>query len=721
MRARVYLLLNIVFAYSTSCVTYAQNGSILWAHGAGLGSYSFTSIYASKRLDRILMTGGDACQSWSMNNRSLPTTLPVNLNAPPACAVSVKNDTEVIMGVGGTICSWNTVTNSFTSIFTFLNDINYINATPDGNLIAVETENDWTLHLYDRAQGEEVGSWTNCYSPIAFSPDGKLLLTGFKVLNDSSLTLIDAQSHAIIRHFSMRMLPSEAYSMPSAIVFSPVSSGMFAVANEYGVIEMDSNGKILASLPVVTLFGNNNTISYSPDGSLIAAADPTGNISVLRTTDGSSISLPGGAWFISFLDDDTLAATDGGDVYLFSVSQQSYLGTLSAHLGQIFSIVYSNDGTKLLSSGQDGDAGSFRLWDASTGSLLSVNSLGGDPFVASGNLSAIVSYDDEGWMGFRSSISDSAKQIRGDITNIGNFVNVVFSPTDTIFASAVELFEEDTNYPDKRQALQLWSTTSLSMIREFDDEPYYAISCVAFSNDGSMVAAVEEGFYCYVWDVYDGHLISTLTGITSTISNVTFLPGDTTVLLGCDDRSFVISRVTDNHSYAVQTSEVDWGTIELLPGGKQFAEMQPQGYNDSVADIVDIATGATVQRLCASGELLRAVAVNPVTGDVATGGYDGSIVVWKGLGTAGVKQTSALSEQPLEAFATNNHIKIDLPVGAESGRVFVYRTDGRCFFSSGVEAGESTVATSELPSGVYFIVYEPSSGQRSFTKVSLFQ
>jgi hypothetical protein len=167
----------------------------------------------------------------------------------------------------------------------------------------------------------------------------------------------------------------------------------------------------------------------------------------------------------------------------------------------------------------------------------------------------------------------------------------------------------------------------------------------------------------------------------------------------------------------------------MLPGD-QFAVVPSASAG---LDILDITKGAIINTLVPpdnlgpssviSSVIVSSVAVDPLTGNFATGQNDGSVIQWNALrGPASVKQTTASSQQPLEVFAANGCITVRVPVlPAIGGKLFVYRSDGRRYFTSEVPAGESSVTTSVLPSGDYFIAFEPASGGQFFAKASLFQ
>ncbi len=103
-------------------------------------------------------------------------------------------------------------------------------------------------------------------------------------------------------------------------------------------------------------------------------------------------------------------------------------------------------------------------------------------------------------------------------------------------------------------------------------------------------------------------------------------------------------------------------------------------------------------------------------GTAVSGGR--ALIFWDLSRYAGVS-SQKLQSPTLRAFEDDSRITAAIPQG-ESGRVFIYRSDGRCYFSADIRAGESRVTTDVLPYGDYFVIFQPTSGERSITKVSIF-
>ena len=635
------------------------SGGILWARGPELSGQT-TSLVASRSNGLVLGAGSGSIQSWPIDRTQLPQTFQYP-DGGVYCA-SLSHDGELICGLGnGHIAAWNPTTNQLTDIFSLgSHTIWNIDVSPDGKLIAAYTVNDWLLHLYDRTVNKEVATWPDAHGPVRFSPDGKVLLASL----GSSLVAIDLDSKTIVHHYS------NIVNTPWDIQFNPVKPDVFAAVDNYLWV-MDTLGNVLAKVSN----GVGNTIAYSPDGSLIAAA--TGDITIVRPSDGSifQIKTQSNVEFVSFLDNDTVAAADVSDADLYSVKGAIFLGTLSAGEGARRGLQFSKDGNRLLS----GD-GMLRLWDAEEGMVIATNSHASSPFVASADLGTIVATGSGGLSVF-SGVAGNGRPVTID-TSFFNFTGDLildFSPSDSMFAGSFALYEPDTAYPDESQTIYLWSSIDGSVIRELGG-PLYPVTALAFSRDGSEVAATYHGTgVTCVWDTHDGRLLDSSVA------------GDSAIMW-------------------IQT---------ILPGTNQAAEINPSWEIDSVVRVVDLATDKVRRSFPVPGKLLRSIAVNPRTGELATGCDDGTIIVWKSFDNLSVSQAPVTPASNFNAFATSNHISIRLTASQLHSRIMVYSIDGRYVYSSEVQG--LSVETGPLANGVYFVVLVNALGERAFRKVSIIE
>jgi len=706
--------------------SFAQSSDILWARfGWPLGVDGVSNwLCISTDRQQIFTSTFGGSERWPLTYSDHPSrvrtvdligdaTWPGGQCAP----LMPKGDSALIFFNGHAFGEWYFNSGRVAIIAHDSIAVTSLDVSPDGSLIAATgssyNQRDDSLHIIDRGTGIELWSIPNAVNIVRFSPDGRLLLTGMK--NGAGLALVDVIAHSIIHNYNQ-------FSSTDNVTWDPAVESVFAIDGGnisdifHHTFILDTSGQIAIS----GYFGGSsafNDFDFSPDGKYIV-----GSGGVIRVADGQPVHLDDpfheldGAYDIGFLNNDTIIVV-GRDVSLFSVSQQSYIRSIN---GGALSLSFSGDGTKLAGVG---------VVDAATG--LSIYNGGyGEHTVTSHNGLVTVGVNNDNGLIYLGQF-DPAASTTGFVNDIilqdalndtsGFFQpSLAFSPADTVFASGMGVYSYDNNIPlqDSLNVVKLWSVKWRSEIREFRDPKYRAVMGIAFSSDGSMLAGSFAGGgseWFYVWNVNDGSILYKKQSMGG--YQLFFLPGDTSILF---DGQYIYNFKSQT-SFEIPNNPVwNFSTIAMMPGMKEFAGIQTtSGQPCSGIQIIDIATGNIVHTIqTPDSEIINCLAVNPVTGDIAIGGQD--LIVYKSFGNDAVAQSHTRSSQPLQAFTSNSRITVDVPSGEERGKVFVYGSDGRCYFTAEVASGEQSVTTSALPMGDYFIVFEPASGAPAFTKVSLF-
>ena len=245
-----------------------------------------------------------------------------------------------------------------------------------------------------------LGNHTKTITSIAFSPDGKKLVSGS---DDYMIKLWDIEQQS--RIVTLRHVTDFAQSQIKAVAFSP-NGQMFATAgyhvklwdihtyrelmtfrHDQWVIALafSVDGKYLAfgdasggirirniqnQLDVSSFQGDADLISalkFSPDNQILASAGYNGGVKFWRLSDWEHIgTLPTNATVTDLnfsIDSITLATTDYEKVNLWNVSDGANIATFIGHKGWVNSASFSPDNKSLISGGHDG---TLRLWDVST-------------------------------------------------------------------------------------------------------------------------------------------------------------------------------------------------------------------------------------------------------------------------------------------------------------------------------------------------------------------
>jgi len=252
--------------------------------------------------------------------------------------------------------------------------------TPDGGSLAVATFN--SIGLYDvptRTRWRSLYPKTEGITDIEFSPSGDWLVVGSRTGSDtegffSSMELWrgpDLQPYGVL-FSSMRGL--------NAFAFSNTHS-LFAVAYTSPVISdnsVDLWNWVTWNISYTIETGPALNIAFTPDGKYLATSPDHYSIRVFTVKTGSPYtsfptSFTGAVSSMAFAPSGSLLATGhhDGTIRLWDLQSSSLVYTTGLEgLGSVEGLAFSPDGTLLATGHAYGDQ-NVRLWEVSTGALLS--------------------------------------------------------------------------------------------------------------------------------------------------------------------------------------------------------------------------------------------------------------------------------------------------------------------------------------------------------------
>jgi len=287
------------------------------------------------------------------------------------------------------------------------------------------------------------------------------------------------------------------------------------------------------------------SVAFSPNGRYVLAGsdDNTAKLwdivtgECIRTFTPSSIGCSP-VFSVAFSPDGKCIITGGGADYtakLWDVTTGSYIRTFIGHRGQVTSVAFSSDGTKVLTGSHDGTA---KLWDTSTG--ICTRTFG------------------------------HAWDVR----------SVAFSPDGNRVLIGGE---EDAANGTAATAAKLWNATTGSCLRNFIVTGI--VFSVSFSPDGTWV--LTASYDCTInlgtvklWDIATGACIRTFVGGYTYVKSVAFSPNGMYVLTGGDQvKLWDVATGACIRTFYITDSV---GSVAFSPNGAYFVTGGGTGYNGIV-------------------------------------------------------------------------------------------------------------------------------------------
>lgn len=489
--------------------------------------------------------------------------------------------------------------------------INDMALAPNGELIAVASE--IGVYFYDARSFEEVLFSESEFAPwrIAFSPDSEVVAVSsrFNTMQlrrvTDGLVLADFEAHT-------------ADTIATSISFSPDGSLLAAGLSDYTIHIWDVESGRIVNVLELDKSEFTADLVFSPIGTILATASisrqlddvsstirlwqvPTGEL--LNTLDGYS----GETLSLAYSPDGNVLAAGlkSGTTNMLRISDGELLSTLDGHDGGVNSLAFSKDGNLLASGSSDK---SIRIWLVDDGLEQQVleEHAGSVHFVAfTPDSQQLVSGSEDNAMKLWNIVDGTLIDTQDD--HSASVLSVAISPTgDTIAAGS------------RDGSITLIHYTRGEVV-ELENQRDGAIQDVAFSPDGTLLIAlstnvtiksdgsdVQFDSATQFWRVDDGRLLNTIDGsVVFSPNGKSFIVSNEEVkeLWRIDDgqqllRSLATERNVDLGEYGQQLrKEHDGVFLDFSPNGELLATRAATDDEADVIEIISVIDGTTVSSL----------------------------------------------------------------------------------------------------------------------------
>jgi WD40 repeat protein len=435
---------------------------------------------------------------------------------------------------------------------------------------------------------------------VAFSPDGKYVLTGSW---DHTAKLWDLAGH--------ELLTFSGHDGPVfSAAFSPDGQYILTGSEDATAKLWDLTGKMLRTFSGHTSWVS--SVAFSTDGQSIMTGSRDRTAKVWSLAGRSLQTLAdhdNPVLAVAFSPDGQQALTsiNNHTAKLWDIKSGKAIQQFIGHDGPVVAVAFSRDGQKVLTASDDKTA---KLWDKASGKAL-------QDFIGHTESVWQAAFSPNGQQILTSSSDKTAKL--WDLS--GRLIHTFEGHRDPVRAAAFAPGGQQVLTGSKDGTARLWGLQG-QMLQAFLSHAATA-EALAYSPDGQYLLAGSSDGTARVWDI-EGRELHTLSGHTALVESVAFSPDGGLMLTGSRDGT---AKIWDSETGKVR---------HTLPGRSAVRSVafSPDGQAalvgswDKTAKLWNLASGEVVKVFSGHAGAVWSVAFSRDGQQILTGSRDSTAKLW---------------------------------------------------------------------------------------------
>lgn len=363
-------------------------------------------------------------------------------------------------------------------------------------------------------------------------------------------------------------------------------------------------------------------------------------------------------------------------------------------LHSINGVAFRADGQKVL-SGTNCHPASIRVFDVPTGTLewdynvgMTFMCIMGVTFSSNTNYIAAIE----------------------EFGNIFIFDNTGASPViiDTIdtgtsygFSTAIAPSNDKVAVGCSNGRMKIYNIPSSTLSNDIAAHPSW-VTTVTYSPNGNYIVTGGSDNRVKIW-TNTGTLLFTCNGHTDDITNVKVTPDNNYVISSAKDDKIKVWNISTGALVQTITGHTnDVNSIDISPDGTKIVS----GSSDNTCKIWNFSTGSLITTFgVPDSGAVNTVAWSPSGDKIVTGNIRSDIVLWSVSTTLSINENASV-DKAFNIFPNpaTNVLNIALPFEPQNAQLSIYNQLGQIQkIYSNINSNNLSIATDNLPSGVYFI------------------